>query len=108
MVHGTEDQVKRSHLYQSNTSECFIQVTSYRVSKAFYDAIPAEKKSFESFEVGCSSLSFESKLICCQGGYHELQNEPDGVQEKLLGVIVAFVQANLSAHTPLAPRRSNL
>ncbi|KAH6914033.1 Alpha/Beta hydrolase protein [Coprinopsis sp. MPI-PUGE-AT-0042] len=62
------------------------------VSKAFYDAIPAEKKSFETF----------------QGGYHELHNEPGDVPQKLLDFIVAFVEANLSAHAPLAPQRSNL
>lgn len=88
--------------------ECLSQVTSYRVSKAFYEAIPAEKKSFESFQVDCLPLCFESKLTRFQDGYHELQNEPNGVQEKLLDVIVAFVQANLSVHTALTAQRSNL
>jgi acylglycerol lipase len=31
-----------------------------------------------------------------QGGYHELQNEPDGVKERLAEEIIGFVYANTS------------
>ena len=34
-----------------------------------------------------------------QGGFHELQNEPDGVKEKLVHDIVVFVDAHLSQET---------
>jgi len=32
-----------------------------------------------------------------QGGYHELQNEPDGVQEKLVNEIKTFVDEYASS-----------
>lgn len=34
-------------------------------------------------------ISFE------QGGYHELQNEPDGVKEKVLEEVVSFIDGHL-------------
>lgn len=36
------------------------------------------------------SISFQ------QGGYHELQNEPDGVAEKLLEEVVSFIDDHLT------------
>ena len=38
-------------------------------------------------------ISFE------QGGYHELQNEPDGVKEKLLEEVVSFIDDRLASST---------
>lgn len=34
-----------------------------------------------------------------QGGYHELQNEPDGVKEKLAEEIVSFIDDRLASST---------
>jgi acylglycerol lipase len=34
-----------------------------------------------------------------QGGYHELQNEPDGVKEKLLEEVVSFIDDHLASST---------
>ncbi|KAF8963601.1 Alpha/Beta hydrolase protein [Flammula alnicola] len=52
------------------------KVTSPKASQAFHDKISASKK----------------KIVLFQGAYHELQNEPDGVKEKLAGEIVAFIK----------------
>ena len=38
-----------------------------------------------------------------QGGYHELQNEPDGVQEKLAGEIKTFVDEHASSSADVEP-----
>ncbi|PPQ98353.1 hypothetical protein CVT26_013609 [Gymnopilus dilepis] len=56
------------------------KVTSYKASKDFHDKIEAEKKKISLYE----------------GGYHELQNEPNGVKEKLADEIVAFIEEHLS------------
>lgn len=37
-----------------------------------------------------------------QGGFHELQNEPDGVKEKLAEEVITFVDA----HSPTDPASS--
>jgi hypothetical protein len=34
-----------------------------------------------------------------QGGFHELQNEPNGVKEKLANDVVVFVKAHLPQDT---------
>ncbi|GLB37350.1 putative serine aminopeptidase, S33 [Lyophyllum shimeji] len=61
-------------------------ITSCKASQAFYDKIPAVDKRIKLFE----------------GGYHELQNEPDGVKEQLIADVVAFVEAHvqLSSDAP--------
>ncbi|RXW24950.1 hypothetical protein EST38_g904 [Candolleomyces aberdarensis] len=56
------------------------KVTSYESSQTFVDSITADSK----------------KLSLYEGGYHELQNEPDGVKERLAEEIIGFVNANLS------------
>jgi acylglycerol lipase len=38
-----------------------------------------------------------------QGGYHELQNEPDGVQEKLADEIKIFVDEHASSAADVEP-----
>ncbi|KAF8161353.1 Alpha/Beta hydrolase protein [Crassisporium funariophilum] len=55
------------------------KVTSHQASQTFHDNIPAAKKTITLFP----------------GGYHELQNEPDGVKEKLAGEIIAFIDEHL-------------
>lgn len=52
-----------------------------------------------------------------QGGYHELQNEPDGVKEKLVEEIVSFIDDRIASSTtieeapagsePIAPETKN-
>jgi acylglycerol lipase len=36
-------------------------------------------------------------LIRFQGGYHELQNEPDGVKEKLADTVIRYIEEQLSS-----------
>ncbi|KAF9501318.1 lysophospholipase [Pleurotus eryngii] len=55
------------------------KVTCPKASKAFHDKISAHKKQYELIE----------------GGFHELQNEPDGVKEKVYDGIIAFIEAHL-------------
>jgi len=57
------------------------KVTSYKASKDFHDKIQAEKK----------------KLSLYDGGYHELQNEPAGVKEKLADEVAAFIEEHIFA-----------
>ena len=38
-------------------------------------------------------------FLAKQGGYHELQNEPDGVKEKLVEEIVSFIDDRLASST---------
>ncbi|KAF8070391.1 Alpha/Beta hydrolase protein [Lyophyllum atratum] len=55
------------------------KVTSCTASQAFFDKIPAVDKRIKLFE----------------GGFHELQNEPNGVKEELVADVVAFIEAHL-------------
>lgn len=78
-----------------------IQVTSHRASQLFHDKIQAKSKKIVLFPVRLQTkcrveifISFE------QGGYHELQNEPDGVKEKLLEEVVSFIDDHLASFTP--------
>ncbi|KAG5636937.1 hypothetical protein H0H81_006333 [Sphagnurus paluster] len=64
------------------------KVTSSKASQAFYDKIVAVDKRIKLFE----------------GGYHELQNEPDGVKEQLAADVVAFIEAHLDTSTPIDQR----
>ncbi|KAF8911546.1 Alpha/Beta hydrolase protein [Gymnopilus junonius] len=57
------------------------KVTSHTASKDFHDKIPAEKK----------------KISLYDGGYHELQNEPAGVKEKLAAEVAAFIEEHIYA-----------
>ncbi|KAF4620954.1 hypothetical protein D9613_000910 [Agrocybe pediades] len=63
------------------------KVTSCQASKDFYEKIPATKKKLSLFE----------------GGYHELQNEPDGVQEKLANEIITFIEEHSAQATTRVP-----
>jgi len=57
------------------------KVTSHNASQMFHDKISAAKK----------------KITLFPGGYHELQNEPDGVSGKLAEEIITFVEEHLAA-----------
>lgn len=95
-----------------------VQVTSHEASQSFHDKIQAASKKIVLFPVrlqnqipyGNLFISFE------QGGYHELQNEPDGVKEKLAEEVVSFVDGRLASSTleeaqadsePRAPETTN-
>ncbi|KDR75615.1 hypothetical protein GALMADRAFT_248137 [Galerina marginata CBS 339.88] len=52
------------------------KITSHKAAQDFHDKLTAEKK----------------KLSLFSGGFHELQNEPDGVKEKLADEVVAFIE----------------
>ncbi|PPQ93829.1 hypothetical protein CVT25_013538 [Psilocybe cyanescens] len=56
------------------------KVTSHKASETLQAKLPAESK----------------KLSLYEGGFHELQNEPNGVKEKLADEIVAFIEEHLS------------
>ncbi|PPQ64553.1 hypothetical protein CVT24_008455 [Panaeolus cyanescens] len=60
------------------------KVTSHKATQLLHDRISAEKKRITLFT----------------GGYHELQNEPDGVQERLLNEIVGFINEHLTVPAP--------
>jgi len=55
------------------------KITSHKASEEFIDKLPATDKKISLFE----------------GGRHELQNEPDGVREKLAGEIIQFIESHL-------------
>ncbi|KAH9485599.1 Putative monoglyceride lipase [Psilocybe cubensis] len=56
------------------------KVTSHKASKELQSKLPADFKELSLYE----------------GGFHELQNEPDGVKEKLADEIIAFIEKHLS------------
>ncbi|KAF9460731.1 Alpha/Beta hydrolase protein [Collybia nuda] len=58
------------------------KVTSHIATQLFYDKITAHSKKLKLFE----------------GGFHELQNEPERVKENLANEIVTFVEAQLTNH----------
>lgn len=55
------------------------KVTSHHASQSFHDKVQAKSK----------------KIVLFPGGYHELQNEPDGVKEKVLEEVVSFIDGHL-------------
>ncbi|KAH7332764.1 alpha beta-hydrolase [Rhizoctonia solani] len=55
------------------------KVCSYPASEKFVKEAPANDKTFIPFE----------------GGYHEIHNEPDGVQDKLFQAVSGWVEAHL-------------
>ncbi|KAF5386210.1 hypothetical protein D9615_002319 [Tricholomella constricta] len=59
------------------------KVTSWKASQTFYEKIPALDKRIKLFE----------------GGFHELQNEPDGVKEQLVADVIAFIEAHLQVNS---------
>ncbi|KAJ7160897.1 lysophospholipase [Mycena filopes] len=56
------------------------QITSYPSAEALFQKLPAKDKN----------------MITYPGAYHELQNEPDGVREKYLADVVAFIHSHSS------------
>jgi len=64
------------------------KITSCEASQVFFDKIPALDKRIKLF----------------QGGFHELQNEPDGVKEQLVADIVAFIEAHLHVGDAPGPK----
>jgi acylglycerol lipase len=60
------------------------KVTSHQASQSFHDKVQATSK----------------KMVLFPGGYHELQNEPDGVKEKMLEEVVSFIDDHLASPTP--------
>jgi len=59
------------------------KVTSYKATQTFHDKIKASEK----------------KILLYEGAFHELQNEPDGVKEKLAHDVVVFVNTHLPQDT---------
>ncbi|TFK44955.1 Alpha/Beta hydrolase protein [Crucibulum laeve] len=57
------------------------KVTSHNASQLFLDKITAMKKHHSLYE----------------GGYHELQNEPNGVQQRLTDEIIAWIEEVLTS-----------
>ena len=58
-------------------------------------SIDASRKFFEKIDIKDKTLSVY------KDGYHELHNEPDGVAEKFVDELIAWVQAHLDS--PQAP-----
>lgn len=44
---------------------------------------------------GFSTVAHIDHADLLQGGFHELQNEPDGVQEKLVEECIAWIEAHI-------------
>jgi acylglycerol lipase len=57
------------------------RVTSHKASEEFINKIKAADKKFSLYP----------------GGFHELQNEPDGVKEKLVDECISFIEGHLLA-----------
>lgn len=55
------------------------RIASHKASQEFIDRLPATDKKISLFD----------------GGRHELQNEPDGVKERLADEIIQFVESRL-------------
>lgn len=80
-----------------------VQVTSHQASQSFHDKIQAASKKIVLFPVRLQNKIPQRKFssLSKQGGYHELQNEPDGVKEKLVEEIVSFIDDRLASSTTL-------
>ncbi|KAI0258480.1 lysophospholipase [Gloeopeniophorella convolvens] len=80
-VHGSEDMVR--HIPPWNPMCACTpdthpeQMCSVDAAKEFCEKLPAKDKNISVYE----------------GGYHELQNEPDGVREKFVDECIAWVEA---------------
>jgi len=59
------------------------KITSHDASKSFVEKVKADDKTFSSYP----------------GGYHELANEPDGMDEKFTDETIAWIHAHLPAET---------
>lgn len=64
-------------------------------AKLFVEKLPANDKNISLYEVCFPDVDFYSMSNrVLQGGYHELQNEPDGVKERLVDECVAWAEAH--------------
>jgi len=59
------------------------RITSYDASKSFVDKVKANDKVFSSYP----------------GGYHELANEPDGIDEKFTNEVITWILAHVPTVT---------
>ena len=72
-----------------------LQVCSVDAAKLFVEKLPANDKNISLYEVCFPDVDFYSlSNRVLQGGYHELQNEPDGVKERLVDECVAWAEAH--------------
>ena len=81
IIHGTADQV-----------------TNHKSSQTFINSLPADyDKKLTLIEVSTRPFNVVDILLTrsLQGGYHELQNEPDGMKERVADEIVAFIEGHL-------------
>jgi acylglycerol lipase len=84
------------------------KVTSYKATQSFYDKVVADDKKLCLYEVPFLSLSHACpsplvssifltlRRLLSQGAYHEIQNEPDGVKEKMTEECITWIEAHLS------------
>ncbi|KAF7968051.1 hypothetical protein HWV62_32120 [Athelia sp. TMB] len=79
MLDGGEGLLSKDHKKWPKNLPAKDQVTSPKASQAFHDAVLADDK----------------KLSLYEGGYHELQNEPDGVSEKMVEECIAWIEARI-------------
>jgi len=63
------------------------RVTSHQASQEFFNKVPAKDK----------------ELSLYPDGYHELQNEPDGVKERLIAQCIAWVEARIGGEPGSGP-----
>jgi hypothetical protein len=79
---------------------------------------PSKKQKDSTFPCTSPELNSVRKFFISfeQGGYHELQNEPNGVKEKLLEEVVSFIDDLVASSIleeaqtdsePLAPETTN-
>ncbi|KAJ8520199.1 hypothetical protein ONZ45_g2970 [Pleurotus djamor] len=61
------------------------KVTCPKASKAFFEKISTPVKEYETVE----------------GGFHELQNEPNGVKEKVYDMIITFISSRVAPPSKL-------
>ena len=65
---------------------------------------PNNKQNDNNFPCKSLELNFVYGIffssLSNKGGYHELQNEPDGVKEKLAEAIISFIDNRLASSTP--------
>ncbi|KAJ7636033.1 Alpha/Beta hydrolase protein [Mycena polygramma] len=76
-VHWPEDMPARQVLFLHGAAD---PVTSPESAKKLFEKLPAKDKN----------------MITYPGAHHELHNEPDGVREKSLDDVVAFIRAHTS------------
>ncbi|KAF9653756.1 alpha/beta-hydrolase [Thelephora ganbajun] len=68
------------------------KITSHDASKSFVEKVKADDKKFSSYP----------------GGYHELANEPDGMDEKLTDEVIAWIYIHLPGETSASEVQAKL